>query len=247
MAVLNDLQSYLEKSIDTPLLQADPAYIAVKADIPNILTQIIREAGYSVAELPIEEERLVLLLARKELYFRLATTQAPHYDAETEFGKVLKGKRFDHYIKLVEFALKDIEELRQSGQLANVKVANVVLRSRDGSARNYELSLSQTNVSVTASNPTASTFDLDWTMFNTSKGSFYCYDVLIGTTPMYDPYEIESIMYKDAVQNMRFFDIHRTQLRIKNLTSNTKYYVALVMKSADGNVTVAETEITTAI
>ena len=245
MADLNSLKTYLEQSINTPLLEADPAYQVIKADIPNILLQIIRETGYSVAELPPEEERLVLLLAKKELYFRLAVTQAPYYDAEVEFGKVLKGRRFDHYIKLVEFVIKEIEELRQSGQLANVKVANIVLRSRDGSIRNYELASPQTNISVSVSNITSTSFDIDWTKFDVSKGSFHCYDILVGTVSMYDPYELDSIKYNDAIQTFRIFDIHRTKLRIKNLDSNTKYYIAVIYKGTNGKFSVAETNATT--
>lgn len=247
MADLNKLQTFLEKSIDTPLLQADPSYLAVKSDIPNLITQIASEEGYSIEELPKEMERLVLLLAKKELYFRLAVTQAPTYDAETEFGKVLKGKRFDHYIKLVEFVIKDIEQLRQSGQLASIKVAEVTMRSRDGSYRNYALAKPQTNIRFAVSNITNTSVDLDWTIFDMTKGNFSCYRLLIGTGLVYDPYEDEPLNINVAERDITVTDIHRTKLRIKNLLPATSYNIALIYKGINGSETVLTATATTLV
>ena len=230
MANITELTLVLTKSINTPLMQADPAHIAIVADIENIITQQVKQMEYrTVEEVPYQEEGLLILLAKKEVYWRLATATAPNYDLETEFTKLVKSKRFDHYFKLIGAIQIDIDKTPSS-----IKVADVTMRSREGSIRNYILS-KPINTGVSSSSITNSSVNLDWIAFDATKGAFLSYDVLISSLPLYDEYSHPVVDYRKAEQRITISDIKRVKYRVTNLEANTKYYVVIEYKSVSGN------------
>lgn len=244
MANIAELIEYLESSMYTPLLEADPAYLKIKADLGSIINHEIRKRGYILTELPSQDEGAVILYAKKEVYMRLAVSTAPNYDMEAEFTKLLKSKRFDHYIDLVEAVQKDIEELRKAGQMESVRVADVTLSRKDGTYRNYALAQPQTLINVSATNITQNTADLDWTLFDLSKSGFLSYDIIASSQPVYDPYEMPPVNYS-AEQVIKVTDVQRTKFRLKTLTPNTHYYVAVVYCASNGRFNVAQVDFTT--
>lgn len=229
MADLVQISTYLRASINTPLMQADPCYIFIASDVENIVNQVVKELGYnSVIEVPVEEENFLILLAKKELYWRFATAIAPSYDLETEFTKLVKSKRFDHYFKLLSAIISEIDKSPSS-----IKVADVTLRSREGSARNYVLSQS-IETGATLSNITQTSVCIDWIGFNSSKGTLVYYDILLGTEEMYDEYSDLVVDYSKAQKRINIIDAKRTKYRITDLTPNTKYYIVIVYKALSG-------------
>jgi hypothetical protein len=242
MADIVTLKGYLEKSISSPLLEADPSYILIKAELENILKQVVKDVGTTIEFLPSEDEGYILLLARKEIYWRLATSVAPEYDVETQFTKILKSSRFDHYTKLIERVQKEIE--RNEGNYTFVQYADVIIDGRDGSLRNYNLSVPQL-INLKTSNITQTSVDLDWNSFDSTASRFGRYEILIGKEKFYDPYEDPAFNKGLAEQQIVITDIKRLKLRIKGLDSNAHYFVVIIYESLSGNIDVAETEITT--
>ena len=233
MVDVTALTSLLEKSINTPLLVADPAYIAIKADLASIVS--FYASRYT-------NEELILLYSKKEVYLRLATAVAPSYDLEAQFTKLTKSVRFDHYFKLVNMVQAEITA--NSELYTEVQHADVVMESRDGGARNYYLDNLQTGT-LTISNITSSTVDLDWTCFDTSSSNFSHYDVYLSTSVMYDPYEEVELKLNVAEKSYRLVDIFKNKLRVKDLSSATKYYVVLVYYAKSGRKTIVSSSFTT--
>ena len=251
MADLATLTKYLQDSITTPMLQSDPVYLALittpqggKSGITSIVEQTIRFRGYTVATLPQEEEEYVVLLAKKEVYMRLATTVAPEYDVETQYTKMLRATRFEHYIALVNSVQKDITALTESGQFNYLQYADVMLSKHDGTVRNYNLSLAQT-VTLTASQITSNSVALDWTMYDVTIGRFAGYEIYVSTQSMYDAYEVEPFTLDVAEQSFMLTDIKRTKLRVSGLQSATKYYILIMYRSNSGSVDALQIEATT--
>ena len=194
-------------------------------DIPVIINQIILELGYTLANLPDNLQGLLVAMVRKEIYWRLATSQAANVDLETEFTKVIKTKRFDHYFKLISLTQTEIDKYQQP-----IQVTDVTIRGRDFSNRNHELAKLQTVIGITPSGVTSTTVNLDWLPFDLSIGSFGYYQLLISTAHIYDPYNSPVLTPNDpsVVDNLMFSDMRRIQYRISNLKPNTLYYVTLV-------------------
>lgn len=229
MAILADLSTFLKSSIYTPLMEADPSYIAIIADVDNIFKQVVKEMEYPTVEsVPPKDEGYLILLAKKEVYWRLAMATAPNYDLETEFTKLVKSKRFDHYFKLVAQIQLEIDK-----SFPSISVADVTLRSREGSARNYNLAKA-ISTGVTLSGITQNSVNLDWIAYDVAKGTFVLYDVLISTVPIYDEYADPVVDYGKAEQRITLTDVKRTKYRVLNLTPNTTYYLTLVYRGLSG-------------
>jgi len=229
LAILADLSTFLKSSIYTPQMEADPSYIAIIADVDNIFKQVVKEMEYSAVEdVPSKDEGFLILLAKKEVYWRLAMATAPNYDLETEFTKLVKSKRFDHYFKLVAQIQLEIDKA-----LPSISVADVTLRSREGSMRNYNLAKSITT-GITVSGITQNSVNLDWIAYDIAKGTFVLYDVLISKVPIYDEYSDPIVDYGKAEQRITLTDVKRTKYRVINLTANTTYYLTLVYRALSG-------------
>jgi hypothetical protein len=225
LADISSLAAYIANSINTPLLASDPCYMQVIDDLPTIVGQTCKELEYTVLSLPPEYEALLILLAKKEVYWRLATSVAADLDLETEFTKIIKTKRFDHYFKLITLAQTEIDKLQQP-----VKIREVTVRSRDYTMRNHQLAQQQVNIGVTVSGITSSTANLDWLPFDLSLGTFGYYKLLVSTSPIYDPYNDPVLTENDpsVVLNIQLTDMRRLQYRVTGLTTNKLYYVTFV-------------------
>jgi hypothetical protein len=241
---------YVKESITTPLLSQDPVYTQLitsdsegNSGIKRIINQIVAERGFTVESLPSDEEGYVLLLVKKEIYLRLATSTAAEWNVETEFTKLLKSTRFDHYIKLLQFIQKDVDQLINSGQFSFVEYADVIIDGKNGTARNYNTSLAQ-DVKLTISNITADSVDLDWNIFNTAIARFLAYRIRYSTEELYDEYENPPYLTSNF-QSVKITDIKRTKYRIKNLESNTTYYITLTLQATNGSEDTYSTTFTT--
>ena len=239
MAILADLSTFLKSSIYTPLMEADPSYIAIIADVDNIFKQVVKEMEFPTIEsVPPKDEGMLILLVKKEVYWRLAMATAPNYDLETEFTKLVKSKRFDHYFKLVAQIQLEIDKTS-----VYISVGDITLRSREGSSRNYSLAR-EISTGITCSGMTQNTVNLDWIAYDVSKGTFVLYDILISKEPIYDEYADTVVDYGKAEQRITITDVKRVKYRVINLTPNTLYYVTIVYRALSG-VFYANVEVTT--
>lgn len=233
MANLADLTQYLQDSITTPLLEQDPVYQDLKdLGIELIIRQIIRQRGYTIDTLPPREEEIVILLAKKEVYMRLATNVAPEWDIETQYTKLLKATRFDHYIKLVATVQDDIIILQKNGLFNFVEANEMYISARNGYARNYQLAPAQYPV-LKVSNITSTTADMIWNQFDATISRFSAYELFIGKDNLYDPFEDQVIQKASIVNSYYVVDGRKVNLRVKNLKPSTHYHALLVFRATN--------------
>lgn len=226
MANQAQLGQYLLDSLllDSPVISADPTFYQIKSGIGLVIEQSVKVTGYSVSTLPIELEEYVILLCKKEIYFRLATLTAPEYNMETEFSKLLKGDRWEHYYKLLEITIKELKRLDDDGILSTITTGEVIISGRNSSFRNYRLA-QEFEGSLTLSNITSNSVEMTWDEFN--RSDFSGYEILIGTESFYDEYADVTIDMSKVKTIISVTDVHRVKYRVTGLLANQIYYVLL--------------------
>lgn len=239
--------TYLEKSLllDTSSTTTDPAYASIVAELENIYSMSIlaHNAKYDASNLPPNEIPFVILQAKIEVYYRLATATAPFYPIEAEGAKLRKDYRFEHYMSLIRrvnmdysYAWDKFERERE------VVVSDVVIQKSHYTRRNYSLA-ERPSVTLHAVNIGVDHVDINWTKFSAFSGLFYKYHVYVSEYPIYD--EFEDITDSRAKLYMEVTDIHRTKCRVKGLTENTTYYVLVVSEDRNQLKGYSETSILT--
>lgn len=224
------LIDYVRQSVrfESPDTEKDPAYIFSDEDIFNIIKMCITQhnANYTIDNFPDNEIPFLLILSRKEIYWRLATTSAKFYPISAEGAELRKDYRFKHYFQLIQELEKQYQSSMASFRANNpdtIQVGNIFTDSRHFSPAQKNLQ-SLPKVSPKADKITSNSVDISWTKFNTTGGIFGSYKVYCSESPIYDEYE-------DVIQGhpvATLFDINRTKLRIKDLKPDTKYYLAIV-------------------
>ena len=244
MATMAQLEQYLIDStlLDSPVTSNDPTFAQVKSSANQILTQIIGESGYTISTLPASYEGYILLLAKKEVYFRLATLTAPEFNMETEFSKLLQGDRWQHYYKLLELTVKEIARIEEESSFNTIIPGEVIISGRDGTQRNYRLAENFAG-EVNLSGITQTSVNVDWTKF--VDRDFAGYKLFISTTAMYDPYAENDLDTSLAFYSVNITDPHRDKLRIASLTSDTLYYLCFVYQHSNGLRDIISTSFTT--
>ena len=233
MADIAKATEYLQSLLNSPLLEADPVYQELKGEgITAMLKTSAMAKGYLLfTQVPETELPLIYLMAKREIFLTLATQVAPEYDVETEFTKLLKSKRFDHYIRLVSEVTTIIKEMTSSGMVGGVVSGNMLISSRDGSRRNYAFANEQ-EVSLTLV-PATTSVDIDWGRFDNKIANFSAYRLLIGHN-LYDPYDEQPLKEGNAIASLMFYDINRTKFRVCNLTPDTDYEALIMLVANSG-------------
>lgn len=234
MADVSELTGLLANSIYSPLLETDPAYIALQGRIGVYVDLSIKSLGYTVDTLPVELEYYVVLLTLKQLFRILAVSKAPEFNIESEFTKVSKSDRFKHYMELIKEIQREIELWESGGIRDTIKSAEVVISGRDGTVRNYNLSHSQV-ATLIVSGVTSKSAELTWTPFDLSRGRFSSYDILIGTKILYDDFADEPILYSNALEHKVLTDCKRNKTRFNALIPGTTYHVVVVYRGYNGS------------
>lgn len=233
MADIAQATEYLQSLLNSPLMEADPVYQELKGEgITRMLKVAALSYGYTTFDsAPETDLPAIFLSTRREIYLTLATQTAPEYDVETEFTKLLKSKRFDHYIRLVTEVSNIISQQASMGMLGGVTAGDMLISSRDGVKRNYELANAQTaDITVV---PASTSAEFTWKRYDPKLGNFGGYRLLVGAN-LYDPYEDIPIKLENALFNNLFRDINRTQYRITGLVPDTGYEVLIELVSNSG-------------
>lgn len=242
MATFTEVQQkkidYLRESVrlKTPDVETDPVYQFTDETLYDILETVtpLHSVFHTIEDIPKSEMYFVMLLARKEIYYRLATSTAPFYPLSAEGAKLEKNIRFDHYLALIKQVTKEYEDTMKrvgtvegddpTGTGGYLTTYNAKLRGKTYERRYQDLS-DNPEIELEVSGVTSTSINLDWTKYSSTHGSdFTRYYVYISTEPIYDEYDvtpIDSSIKPDFVVE----DIRRNKLRISDLLPSTKYYV----------------------
>lgn len=247
------LIQYLKEScfIDDPTMVEDSVFLALTDEE---LTQMLEVANSKVKtslfHLTEQEDILyaLVLLAKQDVYSRLALKYAIQYDIGGEDGRVSKSQRFEHFSKLMELAKDEWRDYVQEQQ-AQVDVSNSSSYSNLANGqmfidRHYfsPRNVMYHNKPVVVGNTdnfSTTTIDVSWKIKKINH--FKETTVYIGESPVYDKYE--NTVTGEVVFNTQ--DLHRNCCRIKNLKPNTTYYIAFVVSELNGLKGIYELVVTT--
>lgn len=190
--------------------------IALTRDFPTIP---------SLDLIPNEDIYPIVLLAKKELYFTLASVDAPLYDMTADNNNQLKrSQRFDHYMKLIQTIDEEYNQYNEDGGAGTRNTLtsyDVLLADRYSTRRNYEKGTVPT-LSLRILNVTDTTIELNWSV---RMSKFAKYEVYISDEQIYDEFNYEEPVSPSAKLVATFLDVHHNRCRIEGLSPDTVYHI----------------------
>lgn len=215
----------------------DPAYLTMTDDDIELFIKLGVSRAYpnitDLSELPSGADYPIILLAKIELYLKLAVLKADKIDMGADNNNYLKqDQRFQHYMKLVGEAREQYESwLDNEGVNGGQGVCSydVLLNNRHYTQRNFEKQVTP-KVSLKIDQVTSDSVDFHWGVSNTSH--FGRFKVYISNKPIIDMFK-EGATYdkkvdSDAKLVVSTLNIRNTFHRIGNLSANTLYYIAVI-------------------
>jgi hypothetical protein len=206
----------------------DPTYLTLTDDDVKLYLEVVRTrdfAKYPTLDLlPTECVYPLILLAKKELYFALATSSAPLIDLVADNNNQLKrGQRFEHYYKLIALVDTEYNQYIKDGGAGTHNTLtsyDVLLSNKYYSKRNYELGVVPA-LFLSVEGLSANTVEIQW---EPTVGRFLNYRVYISKTPILDLFADE-VVSKDAMLVKTIFDSKKTMCRLEGLEPETEYYI----------------------
>ena len=212
----------------------DPAYLTMTDDDIALYIKLGVSRAYpkvtDLAELPSGSEYPIILLAKIELYTKLAVLKADKVDIGADNNNYLKqDQRFQHYMKLIEEARAEYESWLENEGQGEVSSFDVLLSNRHYTQRNFEKQVTP-KVSLKIDQVTNDSVDFHWGVSNTSH--FGRFKVYVSKTPIIDMYKEGATYDKKIGEEAKLIvstqNIRNTYHRLNNLESETTYYVAVV-------------------
>lgn len=215
----------------------DPAYLKMTDDDIALFIKLGVSRAYpditDLSDLPSGSDYPITLLAKIELYTKLAVLKADKVDMGADNNNYLKqDQRFQHYMKLIEEARKQYDDwLDNEGVNGGQGVCSydVLLSNRHYTQRNFEKQVTP-KVSLKIDQVTSDSVDFHWGFSNTSH--FGRFKVYISKNPIVDMYRKGSTYDKkvslDAQLVVSTQNIRNTYHRVTNLESGSTYYIAVI-------------------
>lgn len=202
-----------------------------------------------LSELPDGSEFALVLLAKIELYMKLAVIVAPKVDLGADNNNYIKqDQRFNHYMKLVEDAKAQYDDwLENESTGANtVSSYDVLLSNRHYTRRNYEKQVTP-KVKVYVDEVTSDSVKFHWKMTNTSHfGRFKVYfSTSLIMNVFADGADYMSKIAQDAQLVKSTGNIRDTYHTVTGLEPENTYYIAVISLERNQVFGYAETTFTT--
>lgn len=190
-------------------------------------------------DLPPGSAYPIVLIAKKELYLKLAVLKANLIDLTVDNNNQLKqSQRFSHYMALAENAQEEYEDWVENGGGATVDpntgtqgvtTYNTIRSKNHYSLRNYELGPVPI-VRIKIGEITNESVAFSWSSYNNDH--FGKYLVYIGEKPIIDMYA-EGMKPEDKVVEgstlvLSTLNFRNTNKKVTGLKPDTQYYLAVI-------------------
>lgn len=230
------LLSYFKSSVrkDNQNISPDMAYTFTDEDILKIMEVSLTTLSpeYELNNVPKDLVYFLVILAKKEVYYRLATVSAPLYPIEAEGASLRKDYRFEHYMSLIRRLEQDFNSQWQKyNEEKGIQVVSVFIDSYHYRHRNYSMANTPT-VDIIQCIPHEEYVNLEWTKFKVFAGLFESYKIYLATELIYD--EFEDSINPNAKLIAEIRDIHHTKFKVKGLTADKIYNILLVSEDRNG-------------
>lgn len=207
----------------------DTTYLSMKdEDIELYLNVVLtRDFPYvpSLDLIPQEDIYPIVLLAKKELYYALASADAPLFDLTADNNNQIKrSQRFEHYMKLIEAVDKEYNQYNEDGGAGTRNTLtsyDVLLSDRYATRHNYEKGFVPA-LSLRVLGVTDTTIELTWSV---QLSRFDKYEVYISEEQIYDEYSISREVSPKAKLIAKILNVHQNKCRIEGLVPNTVYHI----------------------
>lgn len=207
----------------------DTAYLSMKDEDIELYLSVVLTRDFpqvpSLDLIPQEYIYPIVLLAKKELYFTLASMDAPLIDLVADNNNQLKrSQRFEHYMKLIATIDEEYNQYNEDGGAGTRNTLtsyDVLISDRYATRRNYEKGLVPT-LSLRVMDVTETTIELLW---NVKVSKFSKYEVFISEEPIYDEYALKGAMSSKAKLVAKIVDVHQNKCRIEGLLPDTVYHI----------------------
>lgn len=241
---IEKLIKYIKDScmVADPDITNDTEFIALTDEqIMDIISIASIKAKVNLSDLENADTYRLSLIAKKELFYRLATLSAPLYNLEGDGNSLSRSDRFDHYYKLIGIVEEEythyMDELERNVDVSNSdnygnKYSNgeVLLDSRYFSNRNYKHSKAP-KITLKVDNIYSDYIEVSWDLKAINR--FSRYELLFNETKnIIDEYEDK---ISDGTKVLfSTIDIHKTKFRIKDLKPSTTYHLAIKVTEQNG-------------
>jgi hypothetical protein len=251
-----NLVEYLRRSLRLDsAIDDDPAYTVDAQEMESILNTTLEniDSSYGIVDYPSEIQPVVILLAKKEVYWRLATATAPLYPLQAEGAGLQQNVRFDHYVTLIQKVEEELQtnykgllESLSYPDIAN-NIGDVVIPDRYYTQRNYSLA-SAPKADLKIDTIYSDKVEVSWDKFDVTDedGKFANYNLYLSKEPVLDFYS-DKVIDTSSARKIFISDIHRTKYRVKDLESDTTYYLTLEIKNFNTLSGYSETTFTTEV
>lgn len=237
----NDLIKLVRSSVNVQLPDSgviDKAYLVMSDEDIALFIKLGISKAYpdveSLDELPDGSEYAVVLLAKIELYLKLAVLKADKIDMGADGAYLKQSQRFEHYMKLADQATKEYDNWLENGAGSGnntVTTYNVLLSKRHFSNRNYKYQQTP-KVRLYLNEVTENSVSFKWSVSNTSN--FGKYRVYLSTSQIINQYSDYDSVDENARLIKETWDFRNCYHQISGLSSNTLYYVAVISVEKNG-------------
>ena len=238
LLTVKDLITLLRSSVNIQSLGSqevvDPAYLQMTDDDIELFIKLGVTRAYpdvqDLTELPSGSEYPIVLLAKIELYLKLAVLKADKIDMGADNNNYLKqSQRFGHYMKLVEEVRAEYENWLENEGQGEVSSYDVLLSNRHYTQRNFEKQATP-KVFLYIDSVSSDSVQFSWRVTNTSH--FGRFKVYISKRPIVDLYKDGSTydkkVDKEATLVVSTSNIHNVFHRLDNLEADTTYFIAVI-------------------
>ena len=211
----------------------DTAYLSMEDKDIELYLNVVLTRDFplvpSLDLIPNESIYPVVLLAKKELYYTLASAEAPMYDLNADNNNQIKrSQRFEHYMKLIEAIDEEYNQYNEDGGAGarnTLTSYDVLIPDRYATKRNYEKGFVPA-LSLRVVGVTDSAIEVVWSV---SLSRFQKYEVYVSDEPIYDEYSIGQSVSPKAKLVAKILNVHQNKCRIEGLLPNTIYHIMVAV------------------
>lgn len=208
-------------------------------ELETILIKCSTTLGHVYPNIPIEDEPLVICLAKKEVYWKMATATAPLYSLNIDGLSVAKSVRFDHYLSLIKEVENEYNSLSQDYNRVKITVSDIIVDKPytfNTRRANYVLPTTILKVDKAAT----TTLDVSMTYNNLKIKDYQETVIYLSEEPIWDKYD--EVISPLATKTLVMRDPRKTYFRLKDLKPNTHYYILAQVKLFNGLMSYTEIE-----
>lgn len=191
----------------------------------------------------ISEDRIAELtcLVRKDVYWRMATINAPLYELQMDGLKVAKHTRFEHYLQLIQEIDKEYQALKNDPSRVKIQQGNLFV-NRYYNKRIQFNSFKVPEVLIAVDDVLENGYNLSIDLSKVKPEDYVQTLIYFSETPIVDKYENNRISEKAKIV-FNSSNYHNTFLRIKDINVLTTNYILLVVKLKNGLKALHELEV----